>query len=101
MTQLHITDLDFDPETYVTEHFVTAIAQDMGYSFDEERISRIAAECRKLRKQGHPGKVCLLCAFEIDILLYGDPLAPPMEIRGIPAIHSILRELYEDGKEKQ
>lgn len=83
MTQSEITQA-------AAEYIVRVISKEMGYNLLADRISRIAAEAIKIQKEFDNGRaswLSLLVAFDLDILLYGDPKAPIMNLKGF---HNVL-----------
>lgn len=58
----------------ISELLVSVIAKSMGYNFPQDRIERIAESSRELRKEGCASLLSVAAAFELDLLLYGNPL---------------------------
>lgn len=86
--------MNFNVAQYVAERLTLLIAKEMGYDLPPDRISRIAE--RAILYQGAAGGASLMsiaCAFEIDLLLWGDPKAPVVEIKGFT---NIIKEIYEE-----
>lgn len=93
MKPLSILDVKLeDLEAFIRRDIIVRVTVEMGYQFDQERIDRITEEAGKLKEEGQHPIICICGAIDIDILLYGDPLAPVLPCK---AFHEILKEIYE------
>lgn len=70
-------------ETEISEALYRELTSRLGYSFDDERIKRMAADVRDIVAQGFGGAFAVSEALDTELIMYGDPLATPFEPIGI------------------
>jgi hypothetical protein len=68
---------------HLSEELARKLTVALGYSFDDARIVRMAKGVREIVGQGLGGVVALEDAFFDEIAIYGDPLAPAFEFKGL------------------
>lgn len=59
----------------IDTELITRLTRKLGYSFDDSRISRLRVETQKYMGMGASFPTAYAEAFEVDLLLHGDPLA--------------------------
>jgi len=70
-------------ETEISERLCRELTNRLGYSFDDERIKRMATDVREIVAQGYGGAFTIGEALDMELLLYGDPLTTQFEPVGI------------------
>lgn len=88
--------MSFDAAQFVAERLVAAITKEMGYDLPADRISRIAEEAIKIQGQHGASLLSLAVAIDFDFLMWGDPKAPVMELKGLHTFDSVLKEIYDE-----
>lgn len=63
---------------YIAFKLIELFSKEMGYHFSDDRIARIADSSLRLGNRGYATLLSTAVAFELDLLLYGDPKAPVM-----------------------
>lgn len=71
-----------DIKHYIAERLIILVAEQMGYNFSAERVSRIAEKSLELGNNGYATLLSTATAFDLDLLLYGDPKAKA-QIKGV------------------
>lgn len=77
---------------YIASTLVELLAREMRYHFEPNRIARIAEMSLRLGPNQHASLLSIAAAFEIDLLIWGDPKAPVYPISGV--IQTTLEEIY-------
>lgn len=85
--------MNYKEAKLISELLVSVIAKSMGYNFPQDRIERIAQSSRELRKEGCASLLSVAAAFELDLLLYGNPLK---EVPIIGILNATAKEAYGD-----
>ena len=70
-------------ETEISERLCRELTNRLGYSFDDERIKRMAADMREIVAQGFGGAFAMSEALDTELVMYGNPLTTPWEPIGI------------------
>lgn len=79
-----ITDIPIEElETEISKRLCRELTLRLGYSFDDERIKRMAMDMREIMAQGFSGAFAVAEALDTELLLYGDPLTTRFEPVGI------------------
>lgn len=84
MSNRSIVDIPVEElETEISERLCRELTKRLGYSFDDERIKRMAADVRDIVAQGFGGAFAMGEALDMELIMYGDPLASPFQPVGI------------------
>lgn len=80
-----ILNTEIDVHLLLSREFASELTQRMGYSFDTERIDRIADEAREAIKAGLTASEAYAHAVDMELVMYGDPNSKvaPVGILGI------------------
>lgn len=81
---------------YIAFKLIELLSKEMGYHFSDQRIARIADSSLRLGNRGHATLLSTAAAFDLDLLIYGDPKAPVLQLP-----KGILEEIYGDEEDGQ